>query len=130
MNDRVASGDFINESTIHESLGRLPACDPVRVRETLAKAGELQGLDAADAAVLMGIETPDLLEELFAAANRVKEEIYGSRLVLFAPLVRLELLRQRVSLLPLPREQQGDPAAGAERGTNRRGSANPRRSGA
>jgi 2-iminoacetate synthase len=81
-----ASGDFINEPAIHETLERFTACDPVRVRETLAKAAELGGLDADGAAVLMGVESPELIDELFAAANRVKEEIYGSRLVLFAPL--------------------------------------------
>ena len=46
----------------------------------------MQGLDAAEVAALMAVEDPGLIEEIFAAARYVKEEIYGSRLVLFAPL--------------------------------------------
>ena len=34
----------------------------------------------------MGVSDPDLLGELFHAARRVKEAIYGKRLVIFAPL--------------------------------------------
>ncbi|HDP34539.1 MAG TPA: [FeFe] hydrogenase H-cluster radical SAM maturase HydG [Candidatus Hydrogenedentes bacterium] len=60
--------------------------DAVRVREVLKKALELKGLGAADATALMCVESPELLEELFDAARRVKDEIYGRRLVLFAPL--------------------------------------------
>ena len=46
----------------------------------------MEGLDADDVAVLMEIQDPELLEEMFAAARQVKNEIYGNRLVLFAPL--------------------------------------------
>jgi 2-iminoacetate synthase len=56
------------------------------VREVLAKARELRGLDARDAACLFDVSDPELLSELFDAARFVKERIYGRRLVLFAPL--------------------------------------------
>ena len=46
----------------------------------------MNGLDAADVAVLMSVSDPELLGELFAAAQHVKDTIYGHRLVLFAPL--------------------------------------------
>lgn len=82
----VTHGDFICEATINETINRTQKCDPAHVCEILAKAQELHGLNADDVAVLMAVETPDLLDNLFAAANHVKEEIYGSRLVLFAPL--------------------------------------------
>lgn len=55
-------------------------------REVLAKARELRGLDPEDVAVLMASEDPEVREELFATARWAKEEIYGKRLVLFAPL--------------------------------------------
>ena len=61
-------------------------CDTERVREVLAKARELKGLAMDEVATLCGIATPDLAEELFATARQVKEEIYGQRMVLFAPL--------------------------------------------
>ena len=60
--------------------------DTGRVQEVLAKARELKGLPMEDVAVLCGITTPDMTEALFAAAREVKEEIYGHRMVLFAPL--------------------------------------------
>ncbi len=60
--------------------------DAVRVREILAKARELKGLNASDATALMAVESPELLEELFDTARRAKDEIYGRRMVLFAPL--------------------------------------------
>ena len=59
---------------------------PQQVREILAKAREMQGLDASDMATLMENNDPELLEEMYAAARHVKDEIYGNRLVLFAPL--------------------------------------------
>jgi 2-iminoacetate synthase len=77
---------FINEAAIAGQLRAAGHPEPSRVREILAKARQMEGLDAADVAVLMGIESPDLADELFAAAREVKNEIYGNRLVLFAPL--------------------------------------------
>ena len=62
------------------------SCDAGRVREILVKGRELKGLAMEEVAVLCSIATPDLAEELFIAAHQVKEEIYGRRMVLFAPL--------------------------------------------
>jgi|WetSurMetagenome_2_1015567.scaffolds.fasta_scaffold03627_5 2-iminoacetate synthase len=59
---------------------------PERVRAILDKAISLGGLMPDEVAALLQIETPELLEELFDTAKRVKEEIYGKRIVLFAPL--------------------------------------------
>jgi len=59
---------------------------PVRVREVLAKALELKGLDADDVVSLLGVRDPELLSECFETARRVKAEIYGNRIVYFAPL--------------------------------------------
>ncbi|MFT3960787.1 [FeFe] hydrogenase H-cluster radical SAM maturase HydG [Propionivibrio sp.] len=69
-----------------ETTLRAASCDAGRVREVLAKARELKGLDADDVAALCGIAAPELADELFAAAREVKEAIYGRRMVLFAPL--------------------------------------------
>ena len=60
--------------------------DAARIREVLAKARELKGLTMEEVAVLCSIATQDLADELFMAARQVKEEIYGRRMVLFAPL--------------------------------------------
>ncbi|MDX9974264.1 MAG: [FeFe] hydrogenase H-cluster radical SAM maturase HydG [FCB group bacterium] len=75
----------IDEANIGRTLETATA-DPVRVAEILAKARILKGLDADDVATLMAVESPELLKEVFETAKWVKEEIYGRRLVLFAPL--------------------------------------------
>ena len=77
---------FIDEAKISATLASARGCDAVKVREALAKARELQGLDAHEMATLMENDDPVLLEEMYAAARTVKNEIYGNRLVLFAPL--------------------------------------------
>src|SRR5574337_496080 len=76
----------IDEEEIERTLAASRHGDPGQALEILAKAEELKGLDIADVAVLMGVGDPELLGELFRAARRTKEKIYGSRLVLFAPL--------------------------------------------
>jgi 2-iminoacetate synthase len=78
--------DFIIEQKIWTVIESNKAADSTKVREILAKALEMKGLDMDDVAVLTGISDPDLLGELFTTANQVKETIYGKRLVLFAPL--------------------------------------------
>jgi len=77
---------FIDEGGIQAALEAARQHGADRVREVLAKAREMKGLDMTDVAVLAGISDPDLLHELFVEAREVKEHIYGRRLVLFAPL--------------------------------------------
>lgn len=77
---------FIDEERIEATLAHESRKDAVRVREVLAKARELHGLDTAEVAALTTVSDPELLGEMFDAARFVKEQIYGRRLVLFAPL--------------------------------------------
>ncbi len=76
----------IDEGAIQATLTQARRPDAARVREILAKARQAKGLAPGELAPLMGISDPELLGELFATARAVKEEIYGKRLVLFAPL--------------------------------------------
>ena len=78
--------DFINEQEIESILTprRRPA--PAKVHELLAKAREMRGLSMEEVACLSYVELPELVAEILAAAKKIKEEIYGTRLVLFAPL--------------------------------------------
>ena len=77
---------FIDEGAIITALIGGARADAGRVREILAKASEAHGLELAEVAALTTISDPDLLAELFATARAIKEDIYGRRLVLFAPL--------------------------------------------
>ena len=76
----------IDDAEIDETLAACRSPDVARVREVLSKALDLNGLDRHDAALLMAVTDAELLEAMFSAARRVKNEIYGVRLVLFAPL--------------------------------------------
>ncbi len=80
------SSAFIDEAQINATLAKHADKDAAHVREVLAKALELKGLDADDIAILAAISDPELMGELFATARQAKETIYGRRLVLFAPL--------------------------------------------
>ena len=82
----VSDGVRIDEGLVAATLEAGRRHDANRVREILARALELKGLPDDELAVLMGVSDPELLGELFHTARRVKEEIYGNRLVLFAPL--------------------------------------------
>ncbi len=84
---------FIDEAAVGETLQAAATKDAAGIREILAKARELHGLETHEAAALTSISDPDLLAELFVAARDVKEAIYGSRLVLFAPLYVSNLCR-------------------------------------
>jgi len=56
------------------------------VREIINKAYELKGLSPGDVAVLLQTENDELIAEILRAAHKIKKDIYGNRLVLFAPL--------------------------------------------
>jgi 2-iminoacetate synthase len=77
---------IIDEARIWQAIEDGHTRDAGRVRDAIARARELQGLEMEDVAALAAISDPGLLNELFDAARQVKDEIYGSRLVLFAPL--------------------------------------------
>lgn len=77
---------WLNPEIVHGALERAKKADTILVRDVLAKAAEKKGLSLDEAAVLMGVDEPQVLEEMFALAKRVKEEIYGRRIVLFAPM--------------------------------------------
>ena len=76
----------IDEERIFEVLQESSSRDAGRVRDVIAKGLELGGLEEEEMAVLAQVSDSELLGELFSAARKVKEQIYGSRLVMFAPL--------------------------------------------
>ncbi|MFW6304094.1 MAG: radical SAM protein, partial [Candidatus Sumerlaeota bacterium] len=77
--------DFIDDSEIENRLKR-PTPDSARLREILDKSLSKQCLDLDETADLLLVEDPGMLEQIFEAAGRLKHDIYGKRIVLFAPL--------------------------------------------
>jgi 2-iminoacetate synthase len=78
--------DFIDEQEIEKILAQRRRPEAAQVRELLAKAREMRGLSMDEVARLSFVESPELCKEIFSTAKQIKEEIYGTRLVLFAPL--------------------------------------------
>lgn len=60
--------------------------DPNLIRDILAKALTLENLSLKEVSSLIALEDSELWEEVFETARLLKEKIYGSRIVLFAPL--------------------------------------------
>jgi 2-iminoacetate synthase len=81
----VHPSTFLDYEKIRE-LSRCSAPSAARVDAILSKARTLQGLTAEEAAELAAISDPDQMKALLATAGWVKEQIYGKRMVLFAPL--------------------------------------------
>lgn len=77
--------DFIPAGLIHSLLDR-PASTAAEVRSILAKSAAMQRLSLEEMAALLSVEDPGPLEEMFAAARELKKNVYGNRIVLFAPL--------------------------------------------
>jgi len=57
-----------------------------RVREIIAKSLDKKRLTLGETAVLINASEPDLIAEIKEGALRLKETVYGKRIVLFAPL--------------------------------------------
>ena len=82
LSDRAC--DFIDEARI-ESLLDEPV-DAAEVRDVIAKSLAKEPLTEAETAVLLNAESPHLVDEIFDAARQLKRDVYGNRIVLFAPL--------------------------------------------
>lgn len=77
--------DFIDDATLQALLaGR--TTDVACVRAIIAKSLSKTALSVAETAVLLNAADPALAEEIFAAARQLKRDVYGNRIVLFAPL--------------------------------------------
>ncbi|MCB6994314.1 [FeFe] hydrogenase H-cluster radical SAM maturase HydG [bacterium 210820-DFI.6.37] len=56
------------------------------VRDILKRAEDCKGLNYRDAMLLLECEDPEIHQEIFDLAGRIKEKFYGNRIVMFAPL--------------------------------------------
>ena len=56
------------------------------IDEILSKARQRKGLSHRDAAVLLDCDIPEKNTEIFSLAEQIKNDFYGNRIVLFAPL--------------------------------------------
>ncbi len=75
---------FIDEPHLHGLLQR--RADPAEVRDVIARSLSKQPLTVEEAAVLLTADEPALVEQIYDAARQLKRDVYGNRIVLFAPL--------------------------------------------
>ncbi|MBE7713354.1 MAG: [FeFe] hydrogenase H-cluster radical SAM maturase HydG [Cyanobacteria bacterium SIG26] len=80
--------EFISHSEVLASLEYAQANknNIELIDEILKKARLGKGLDHREAAVLLDCEIPEKNQEIFELAQKIKEDYYGNRIVLFAPL--------------------------------------------
>ncbi len=80
------AGQMIDEKKIEEALAGTKNPSKRDIRRILKKARNKKGLSIKEAGALVNLKEPALIQELFNTAGWVKNEIYGERLVFFAPL--------------------------------------------
>jgi 2-iminoacetate synthase len=84
----------IDETAIQATLESISHPDSARIRAILEKGLLMKGLELKEVAELSSLSDPELLGELFAAARKVKDEIYGKASGDLCPVVHLQLVRQ------------------------------------
>lgn len=77
---------FIDEFRIWSELAKAENPDAKSVEDVLNKAKEKKGLTTLETAILLQNSHRELDEAMFEVARQIKVEIYGNRIVLFAPL--------------------------------------------
>ena len=80
--------EFIDDAEIKRTLAYAEEHknDLDRIRDILKKAEDCKGLNYQDAMLLLECEDPQIHQEIFDLAGRIKEKYYGNRIVMFAPL--------------------------------------------
>ncbi len=78
--------DIIDEQKINSILEKTKSPSRNKILKILDKALEKKGLELEDIGYLLHVEDPNLLKKIFEAASQIKKDIYGERLVFFAPL--------------------------------------------
>lgn len=77
--------NFIDREKLYGLIeGAAPTED--ELKQILNKALELKGLGLEDVAALLRVKDHDQIYEIMETAKKVKQDIYGKRLVLFAPV--------------------------------------------
>ncbi|MBQ2614208.1 MAG: [Clostridia bacterium] len=77
---------FIDEQYIEKLLENAKTTDAKEIDRILDKADSFEGLTHQEVASLLMLENPEQLKRMFSIAHKIKQHIYGNRIVMFAPL--------------------------------------------
>lgn len=78
--------DFIDDGLIWSLLNKWENPKPADVRRVLEKSASQVRLEPEEMAILLQNRDPETIAEMYALANKLKREVYGDRIVFFAPL--------------------------------------------
>jgi len=78
--------DFIDRANINQDLEQQQDPDKQYIRDIMQKSLDIERLSPEETAALINVDDPNLWEEMYATANKVKEKVYDNRIVFFAPL--------------------------------------------
>ena len=80
--------EFIHDGEIRATLeyALKHRDDKALIEEILVKAEQGNGISHREAALLIEVQDKEIEERMYAIARRLKERIYGNRIVMFAPL--------------------------------------------
>ncbi|MCR4675141.1 MAG: [FeFe] hydrogenase H-cluster radical SAM maturase HydG [Lachnospiraceae bacterium] len=80
--------EFISDEEIRESLdyAEKNKSNVALIDEILNKARKMKGISHREALVLLDCDIPEKNEEIYKLAREIKQEFYGNRIVMFAPL--------------------------------------------
>ena len=80
--------EFISDEEIKESLefAEKNKSNAALIDEILNKARKMKGVSHREALVLLDCDIPEKNEEIYQLARDIKNEFYGNRIVMFAPL--------------------------------------------
>lgn len=80
--------EFISDEEIKKSLqfAEENKHNEKLIDDILKKASEMKGISHEEALVLLDCDIPEKNEEIYALAKKIKNEFYGNRIVMFAPL--------------------------------------------
>jgi len=76
---------FIDPDELWDYINTTPGTKE-NVREIIAKSLDKNRLTLKETATLINANDPELIDEIKQGARKLKEKIYGQRIVLFAPL--------------------------------------------
>jgi len=82
----VNGKDFIDEELIARVLREQAAPSDTQIREIIAKSLEIERLEPFETAALLNCRSEELWSEMADAGLRIKQKVYGRRIVFFAPL--------------------------------------------
>ena len=80
--------EFISDEEIRETLAYADANkDNIElIDQIIEKARLRKGLNHREASVLLACDNKEKIEEIYELAQQIKQDYYGNRIVLFAPL--------------------------------------------